>query len=103
MTTIVPLRLRIGCAVNCRWRKGASSRCGFAGIASAAIAQYCTACHSAKLKTGGLFLDPAAVSHPATSAEQWEKVIRKLRGQSMPPAGMPRPDSATYAALDGLS
>jgi hypothetical protein len=29
----------------------------------------------------------------------WEKLIRKLRGRQMPPAGMPRPDEATYDAL----
>ncbi|WP_410959853.1 DUF1587 domain-containing protein, partial [Salmonella sp. SAL4356] len=31
----------------------------------------------------------------------WEKVIRKLRTNAMPPAGRPRPDAATYASLTG--
>jgi Protein of unknown function (DUF1592)/Protein of unknown function (DUF1588)/Protein of unknown function (DUF1587)/Protein of unknown function (DUF1585)/Protein of unknown function (DUF1595) len=29
----------------------------------------------------------------------WEKVLRKLRSREMPPAGMPRPDAATYDTL----
>ena len=29
----------------------------------------------------------------------WEKLLRKLRNREMPPAGMPRPDAATYEAL----
>jgi len=33
------------------------------------------------------------------SGETWEKVLRKLRGHEMPPAGMPRPDLATYDHL----
>ena len=31
--------------------------------------------------------------------ETWEKVVRKLRSRAMPPAGMPRPDEATYEAV----
>jgi hypothetical protein len=29
----------------------------------------------------------------------WERVIAKLRAGSMPPAGRPRPDAATYKAV----
>jgi hypothetical protein len=29
----------------------------------------------------------------------WEKVLRKLRSQEMPPPGAPRPDATTYDAL----
>ncbi|HYL36730.1 MAG TPA: DUF1592 domain-containing protein [Bryobacteraceae bacterium] len=32
-------------------------------------------------------------------ADVWEKVIRKLRTKTMPPAGLPRPDAAGYATL----
>src|SRR5262249_34451169 len=31
--------------------------------------------------------------------ELWEKIIRKLRSESMPPAGSPRPDKASYDAV----
>ncbi len=70
--------------------------------ASAAVQKYCATCHSAQIHTADLVLDPAAVAHPQTDAERWEKVIRKLRARSMPPPGAPRPDPATYAALQGF-
>jgi mono/diheme cytochrome c family protein len=63
------------------------------------LAQYCVTCHNERLKTGGFVLDPSGAHGVASSAESWEKVVRKLRAQSMPPAGMPRPDAATYEAL----
>src|SRR4051794_1257868 len=67
--------------------------------ASAVIGKYCASCHSAQLHTAGLVLDAAAVTHVPTGAERWEKVIRKLRADAMPPAGAPRPDKATLDAL----
>jgi hypothetical protein len=56
-------------------------------------------CHNSRLKTGGLVINPADAAHPSTSPEIWEKVIRKLRSASMPPAGSPRPDAATYDSV----
>ena len=67
--------------------------------ARAVINQYCTTCHNAKLKTAGLELDALDARRPGEHAEQWEKVARKLRTAEMPPAGMPRPDPATYRAV----
>jgi mono/diheme cytochrome c family protein len=63
------------------------------------VNQYCVSCHNQKLKTGNLMLDRADSEHAANSAETWEKVIVKLRSRAMPPAGMPRPDNATYDAV----
>jgi mono/diheme cytochrome c family protein len=70
--------------------------------ASAAIGKYCATCHSARLHTAGLVLDPATVTDVPGGAERWEKVIRKLRAGSMPPPGAPRPDQSTYTALAGF-
>ncbi len=70
--------------------------------ASAAIGKYCASCHSAQVHTAGLVLDPAAVSHVQTDAERWEKAIRKLRANAMPPPGAPRPDQATLDSLSGF-
>ena len=64
-----------------------------------AVTRYCVACHNSKVKTGGLSLDAADVHNPAAQSEAWEKVVRKLRTRSMPPAGLPRPDEKTYVAL----
>jgi hypothetical protein len=63
------------------------------------IAKYCATCHSTQVRTAGLGLDPAAVNHVETGAEQWEKVVGKLRSNSMPPPGAPRPDAATYQSV----
>jgi len=65
----------------------------------AVIGKYCISCHSAKLRTGGLSLQDADLNNVPAAAETWEKVIRKLRTGSMPPQGLPRPDSATVNAL----
>lgn len=61
--------------------------------------RYCAGCHNSKLKSGGFALDSATFDHPGQTAEAWEKVVRKLRGRNMPPAGLPRPDERTYQSL----
>jgi hypothetical protein len=63
---------------------------------AAVFTKYCTTCHNAKLKTGGFVLETAELEHVGDHAEVWEKVVKKLRSESMPPAHMPRPDEATY-------
>ena len=63
---------------------------------AAVFNQYCVTCHNARLKTAGVVIDPAALDQPGPNAELWEKVVRKLRSGTMPPAGAPRPDPATY-------
>jgi hypothetical protein len=44
-------------------------------------------------------LDRADLTRVADDAEMWERVVRRLRTGTMPPAGMPRPDAATSRAL----
>ncbi|MBI3894440.1 MAG: DUF1592 domain-containing protein [Acidobacteria bacterium] len=63
---------------------------------STVLSRYCFTCHNERLKTAGLMLDKMDIENIPASAEVWEKVIRKLRVRGMPPAGMPRPDLATY-------
>src|SRR5215472_15583674 len=60
------------------------------------IDQYCVTCHNARLKTGGLVLETAALDRVAEDPAIWEKVVRKLRLGVMPPLGARRPDRATY-------
>jgi mono/diheme cytochrome c family protein len=82
---------------------------------AAVLTRYCVTCHSARLKTAGLTIDPAdlsaAAADPAAAEkrdngkwdkEKWEKVIRKLRSSTMPPAGAPRPDQPAYDAVAGF-
>src|SRR6185312_13196769 len=62
-------------------------------IPADALKKYCGTCHSATARTAGIVIDPAAIN---TNAETWERAIKQLRAKTMPPAGMPRPDAATY-------
>src|SRR5574339_314846 len=54
------------------------------------VDQYCIGCHSERGKAGGLTLAGVDLND-AHNAEIAEKVIRKLRGGLMPPAGNRRP------------
>ena len=60
---------------------------------------YCTACHSQRAKTGGIALDSADLGRVPDSSDLWEKVIRKLRANAMPPPAMPQPKRADRDAL----
>ena len=59
----------------------------------ALLDQYCVACHNQRLKSGNLALDTPDVAKAGTEPEVWERVIRKLRLNAMPPPGRPRPDA----------
>jgi hypothetical protein len=65
----------------------------------ALINQYCVGCHNDKVRTAGLSLADFDPDAAAQHAEVAEKVIRKLRGGLMPPAGARRPESQASAAL----
>ena len=85
---------------------GAAGRQGTAPVRATATSsprpvldKYCSGCHNEKRRIGGLSLEGLDAANIPADAEVWEKVIRKLRTQSMPPAGLPRPDRATYEAV----
>ncbi|HUS07861.1 MAG TPA: DUF1592 domain-containing protein [Bryobacteraceae bacterium] len=65
----------------------------------ALVRQYCAGCHNSKAKMGGLALDATVSDGVGRHPESWEKVVRRLRARSMPPAGLPRPDERTYDAV----
>ncbi len=65
----------------------------------ATIDQYCVACHNGALLTAGLDLQNIDLADLEDNGPLWERVLRKLRNREMPPAGMPRPDPASYNAL----
>jgi mono/diheme cytochrome c family protein len=64
----------------------------------AMLNQYCVVCHNQQMRTANLGFDTLNAADPTAHPETWEKVINKLRTGTMPPAGMPRPDSASYLA-----
>jgi hypothetical protein len=66
---------------------------------AAVFTRYCLTCHNAAIKTAGFELNPADLDRIDATAETWEKVVKKLRTNAMPPAGLPRPDQATYDSV----
>ncbi len=67
----------------------------------ALLDRYCVTCHNQRLQTGGLALDVADVSRVGEAPDVWERVVLKLRGGMMPPAGRPRPAGADLDELRG--
>ena len=80
----------------------------------ALLDRYCVTCHNERVVTGrerprsalvsqlrgvGLTLDTLDLAEVRRHAGEWERVVRKLRGGVMPPAGRPRPAAAD---LDGF-
>lgn len=63
---------------------------------SAMIRQYCMGCHSAQVKSGGIVLNPDLVPQAGANGEVFEKVVRQLRAELMPPPGAPRPGHDVY-------
>ena len=60
---------------------------------------YCDTCHFGPKARADLNLQALDLAHLDVNGATWEKVLRKLRSHEMPPAGMPRPDLATYETL----
>ena len=63
------------------------------------IDRYCLTCHDERLETAGLRLDLVDVANVTASAEALEKVVRKLRTGTMPPANMPQPSVEARSAM----
>lgn len=67
---------------------------------AALVNQYCVVCHNETLKTGGLELDAYNANDFTAHPDVWERVLRKLRANAMPPTGMPRPDAERFAQFE---
>ncbi|HEY7339182.1 MAG TPA: DUF1592 domain-containing protein [Bryobacteraceae bacterium] len=70
----------------------------------ALMKQYCSGCHSDKLKTGGVSFEGVVASgnlaaSVAKDPELFEKAVRKLRGHVMPPPGARQPDGKAVDSL----
>ena len=65
----------------------------------AVVGQYCVSCHDADTAKGGLNLAAVAAEDIGRHPQTWEKVVRRLRGRQMPPAGRTRPDEDAYASV----
>jgi mono/diheme cytochrome c family protein len=60
---------------------------------------YCITCHVGPRPPAGLNLQALDLGDLDQNGATWEKLLRKLRNREMPPAGLPRPDAATYETL----
>src|SRR6266852_2501569 len=90
----------LGCSLALAAQAPATKPQGSTAAAQrAVVTRYFVTCHNEKVRTAGLLLDKADIENVPAGAELWEKVIRKLRTGSMPPAGLPRPDKAASDAL----
>src|SRR5215472_10694556 len=65
----------------------------------ATVKQYCSTCHSDKLKTGGVSFEGITAASIAKDPELFEKAVRKLRGRVMPPPGSKQPDGKAVESL----
>lgn len=61
--------------------------------------QYCVLCHNEVARTANMSLEMLDVDDIGKDTQIWEKVLRKLKSRSMPPAGLPRPDESVYAGF----
>src|SRR5262245_48317991 len=61
------------------------------------LAHYCVDCHNPVDLTADLAIDPKSLDAVGSRAEQWEKIVRKLRAETMPPDD-PRPAHDAYVA-----
>lgn len=73
---------------------------GFDSAVRPILSGTCSACHNAKMASGGfnaaLFIDPASLQ---SRRDGWELIVAKLRAGEMPPAGIPRPPAEQVQAL----
>jgi hypothetical protein len=85
---------------------------GFASLTSLACADsiqdnwkvlesYCVECHNATDWAGSVAFDTMEPGAAADDAEIWEKAVRKMRGNLMPPPGKKQPDAAARTAFIG--
>ncbi|MCU1338798.1 MAG: hypothetical protein JWO19_4379 [Bryobacterales bacterium] len=65
----------------------------------ATVKQYCSGCHSDKLKTGGVSFEGITAASIAKDPELFEKAVRKLRGRVMPPPGAKQPEGKAVDSL----
>ena len=61
------------------------------------LSHYCVDCHNPVDLTANLVIDPTSLERVRAQPEHWEKVVRKLRAESMPPDD-PRPPHEAYTA-----
>ena len=90
-------RYVVGIAVFALTAAGASWLARHSGEAATRglLGRYCTDCHNSTDFTAELVIEPSDVGSIGADPEHWEKIVRKLRTEEMPPDG-PRPPHEQY-------
>lgn len=96
--TSIPLLAAVG-LVGVFTSPSASQAPAPADAQLATMKQYCSGCHSDRLKTGGVSFENITAASIAQDPERFEKAVRKLRGRVMPPPGAPQPDGKVADSL----
>ena len=87
----LPILLLAISASASAWQQAATSK--------ALVQQYCLGCHNSTAKTAGVSFQSADLANIAADPALWEKALRKLQTNQMPPAGMPKPSAEARLAL----
>jgi len=66
---------------------------------TATLSTFCVECHNDAEREAELTLESHALTDVAAEAHVWEKVVRKLRTGTMPPADQPQPSAEERRAL----
>ncbi len=90
---VVGLAVLASSALGAAWWLGLPH--GDTAAARDFLGRYCTDCHNEADFTADLVIRPANVEAIAAEPEHWEKIVRKLRAETMPPEG-PRPEHTAY-------
>jgi hypothetical protein len=77
----------------------AASRSDVSSLTRSLFESYCSTCHNAGNKAGGLDLDSLTRRNVGENTALWERVTRRLQARRDPPIGAPRPDDATYRSV----
>jgi tetratricopeptide (TPR) repeat protein len=60
---------------------------------------YCTSCHNAANRSGGLDLSSLNARNVSENTSMWENILRRLRARRDPPPNSLRPDEKTYRSV----
>jgi tetratricopeptide (TPR) repeat protein len=69
------------------------------GLTGPLFESYCTHCHNAANRSGGLDLASLNARNVSEKSSIWENILRRLRARQVPPPNSPRPDDKTYRAV----
>jgi tetratricopeptide (TPR) repeat protein len=70
-----------------------------ASVLTGPFESYCTNCHNAANRAGGLDLGSLNARNVSENTSMWENVLRRLRARRDPPLNLPRPDDTTYRSV----